>query len=354
MNNTIAGFKIENGDVYVFNSTTSEWEQMPTTLIPEMEQLLRWLEEFDYPKATIREDVSFEKEHDIGTGLVRSSKDQDGDLVYTYKQNSKPCIEIDEDAAFGIAWDEEACKLQKSLPINNWGETKKNKQAENEGRQIKAGKPIDRQPASIKLKKISKKYRPDKFIRQSQGNTTGKSDYDAPDNGPEAHATNQKEAIIRNLQELNVYVGAVQPKKKRRSIKDISDACPHELQSVATQITGGAPAAANAPEKTRRIKKRMTKNSSAPLAMLRNGIRHMLLKNEGTALEKEADAGTEDQVPGTISFISKKHRFRSIDPAILINGIRYNMRYKVPGSFELNFCIEMLSSDSEDRPAVWA
>lgn len=99
----IRGLKIENDVVFCQKKAEGDWERANTGLIPELERLLRKFEIIDYPNSTKREDIMFEKEFDIGVGRVKSYMDEDGDLVYSFKQeNILVDVKLDEDAEFGL------------------------------------------------------------------------------------------------------------------------------------------------------------------------------------------------------------------------------------------------------------
>jgi len=99
----IKGLKQENNVVFSLNESTGEWEKINSALIPQLEALLEKLENMKYPLQNRRENVSFEREFDIGIGSVKSYTDEDGDLVYSFqKESNSSNVFIDEDLEFGI------------------------------------------------------------------------------------------------------------------------------------------------------------------------------------------------------------------------------------------------------------
>lgn len=102
MPEAIAGLRMEGGAVLRLNDQTQDWESAPTSMVPQIEELLRRLEASEYPETTVRENAILKRERDIGIGSVESFKDEDGDLTVTYLSVPKPDAEINEDAAFGL------------------------------------------------------------------------------------------------------------------------------------------------------------------------------------------------------------------------------------------------------------
>lgn len=102
----IKGLKQENNVVFSLNESTGEWEKINSAFIPQLEALLEKLENMKYPSQNRRENVSFEREFDIGIGIgsVKSYTDEDGDLVYSFqKEGNTSSVFIDEDLEFGIS-----------------------------------------------------------------------------------------------------------------------------------------------------------------------------------------------------------------------------------------------------------
>lgn len=97
----IRAMKLEQQGVFVMNDKSEEWTKATPEYINSIEDLLRRVENLPFSNRDIKENVVFEKEFNIGLGSVKSFKDEDGDLVYTFhKDASKSAIEIDEDFEF--------------------------------------------------------------------------------------------------------------------------------------------------------------------------------------------------------------------------------------------------------------
>lgn len=111
----IRGLKLEQQGVFIVNDKNEEWIKATTEQIKPIENLLRTIENLPFSNKDIKENVVFEKEFNIGLGSVKSFKDEDGDLVYTFhKDISKRAINIDEDLEF-----ESGSKNEKNI-LNCW------------------------------------------------------------------------------------------------------------------------------------------------------------------------------------------------------------------------------------------
>lgn len=101
----IKGLKVENGAVFSLDEPTGKWERASFELIPKLEELLKKLESFSYPASSLRENIVFEKEFDVGLGSVKSCVDEDGDLVYTFHRDSHVSddVQINEDLDFELS-----------------------------------------------------------------------------------------------------------------------------------------------------------------------------------------------------------------------------------------------------------
>lgn len=100
----IKGLKIDNNSVFALNEK-EEWEAGTASIVPDLKRILSSLEQIQYPKKIIRENVIFGREYSTGMGIVKSFKDEDGDLVYEFQKGvniSATNTEVNEDLEFGI------------------------------------------------------------------------------------------------------------------------------------------------------------------------------------------------------------------------------------------------------------
>lgn len=120
----IRGFKIEKESTFIKNDGTEAWEKATPSTIPQLEELLRKFDRIAYSKEDIKEDIIFENEVKIGQGSIRSFKDEDGDLVYTFKKDDRNVQSIiDEDFDFAPQFapkQKENPKSEESLQTNCW------------------------------------------------------------------------------------------------------------------------------------------------------------------------------------------------------------------------------------------
>lgn len=116
----IKGLKLEENKVFVVNDETKEWKKADGSAIKELEKILYGIENTVFAKKDIKENVIFENEFKIGIGSVKSHKDEDGDLVYTFQKESNNQVEINEDFEF---WSQPGKSNNKEEKINLWADT---------------------------------------------------------------------------------------------------------------------------------------------------------------------------------------------------------------------------------------
>ncbi|KAL6122688.1 hypothetical protein NUSPORA_00217 [Nucleospora cyclopteri] len=119
MQSKITGLKIEDDVLYHSQEQGHKdvWEETPIDMIEEIEKLAKELERITYPSKTRRENVVFENEIDLGSGTVKFFKDKDGDVTYTYQNEDKSDLVLNEDDAFGINF---TSNKSKEVETNCW------------------------------------------------------------------------------------------------------------------------------------------------------------------------------------------------------------------------------------------
>lgn len=108
--------KVENDTVLVSASHNGKWAVADKTHISSLQTVLRRLESRSFVDRSIREDVEFKREFSVGTGSVKSFKDEDGDFICTYETKAKETPgHIDEDLEF-----EQVDSTRTVEPVNLW------------------------------------------------------------------------------------------------------------------------------------------------------------------------------------------------------------------------------------------
>lgn len=294
MLDAIAGLKIEGNTVLSLNQQTQDWECAPTALIPQLEELFRRLESFDYPETTVRENIIFEKEHDIGTASVKSFKDEDGDLTVTYQCLSKPDIEINEDAAFGI--EPQGARRDSQECVSHW---------------------------ELNPERVSPTRMPD-------GNPS-----DSPLMRPIKDA-----AITEALEDLRVFEAEAKRKK-------------HLYEGISNESTP-----AKASKRTARksvsfqdaakfgccFQKRPIRNNRTSLDVFIEQMKRIFLEAGYSRGGPQKKGENRDRV----SFISKKYHLKnpSGDSSLFINMLKSNRKNEIRDTLEENFYLERVDGES--------
>lgn len=125
----IKGLKLENDAVFVLEEKSKGWERAENSHVRHIEMLLKKMDFVKFAKKNIRENIIFENEVKVGFGSVKSHKDQDGDLIYTFQRDlPDTTVQLDEDSEF---WNATRKKNEQNEKKNFWAvETSKNHVAE--------------------------------------------------------------------------------------------------------------------------------------------------------------------------------------------------------------------------------
>jgi hypothetical protein len=100
----LKGLKLEDDSVFIKNELSSNWEKANSSTISHLEDVLKKLDTIIYSREDIKEDITFENEVKIGQGSIKGFKDEDGDLVYTFKKDKiKTSSVINEDFGFELS-----------------------------------------------------------------------------------------------------------------------------------------------------------------------------------------------------------------------------------------------------------
>lgn len=95
------GLKIEKNEVYkTTKDSPKEWKPAKSEFLGDIEEFVRKLERFNFPSVTSKENVIFENEKDIGTGIIKDFIDRDGDKTYQFQPIEEKEVEINEDMEF--------------------------------------------------------------------------------------------------------------------------------------------------------------------------------------------------------------------------------------------------------------
>lgn len=97
----IKRLKMENSAVLFSDSHDGKLTLADQSQIPDIQTLLRRVETHSYINKSKKENLEFNKDLKVGTGSMKSFKDEDGDFICRYesKDNTTP-IQIDEDFEF--------------------------------------------------------------------------------------------------------------------------------------------------------------------------------------------------------------------------------------------------------------
>ncbi|KAM0681222.1 hypothetical protein GINT2_000419 [Glugoides intestinalis] len=114
----IKGLKLENDAVFVIEEKSKEWERGENVHVKYIEMLLKKMDFVKFAKKNIRENIIFENEVKVGFGSVKSHKDQDGDLIYTFQRDlPEKTVQLDEDSEF---WNAARKKPENNEKRNFW------------------------------------------------------------------------------------------------------------------------------------------------------------------------------------------------------------------------------------------
>lgn len=124
----IKGLKIENNIVFGKNEISESWEKLSSSAIQELEDLLKKADGISYSKEDFKENFVFENEVGIGQGSIKSSRDENGDFVFTIDGGNKEknLLKINEDFDFGIEDTGMAQALKEERKLVNFWNTKNN------------------------------------------------------------------------------------------------------------------------------------------------------------------------------------------------------------------------------------
>jgi len=112
--------KMENNTVLVSDCHDGKWTTADKTHISSLQRVLGRLESHSFASRSIKEDMVFNKEFKVGTGSVKSFKDEDGDFICTYEDKAgETAVQIDEDLEFEKP--EHVPKPRAVEPVNLWG-----------------------------------------------------------------------------------------------------------------------------------------------------------------------------------------------------------------------------------------
>ncbi|KAI4291345.1 hypothetical protein PAPHI01_0619 [Pancytospora philotis] len=296
----IAELKIEDGVVLATNGESGDWAVAQTSMIPELEELLRRLQTAVYPAKTRRENVSFDRACDIASGSIKAFKDEDGDFTVTYEQTAQPSIVVDEDAAFGLG---AAAEIpEQEFAVNHWGTAKSKELAD-----ASKAKAVPKAAQKTAVK-------PDAFedaLSDLHIRRPGADGGREPPVGQFAVAL-EKEAPLRTPES-----------KKRAAVKRTAD-----------HMVAPAPC----------YKKRPARDSKPSNLRFISGVRTLLLNSNCKKRRKNAaNRGANEPV----SFISRRLACasRNIDPRLFINSIRFNRKRNNRSVFESNFHLEQPGGD---------
>lgn len=122
----LKGLKIENNMVLKKNDTSENWERISSSSIPLLEDLLKKLDTITYSNEDKNENIVFENEVNIGQRSIKSTRDENGDIVYTIgkESSSNVPLKINEDLEFEMndAAAQTTFKNERKL-VNFWGKT---------------------------------------------------------------------------------------------------------------------------------------------------------------------------------------------------------------------------------------
>ncbi|OQS54820.1 hypothetical protein EHP00_175 [Ecytonucleospora hepatopenaei] len=128
--NNIIGLKIDKGEVLVVMSDDpNNFKIASTNLISKVEEILCKLSNREtWPQKSKKENIIFEIEKNIGSGVFRDYYDKDGDKTFHFEAKVTEKPEIDEDKAFGLSESNKVdnSPIIKESPveeeaINHWG-----------------------------------------------------------------------------------------------------------------------------------------------------------------------------------------------------------------------------------------
>lgn len=318
----LLGLKLEEGMPFVLDEKTKDWIPAPTSAIPEMDALLRRMEQFSYPSRTVRENIILEKEFDIGTGRVKSFQDEDGDLTVVFRHLPRHSEHIDEDAAFGLG------VSSAILPSTNTA---------SEGWPVQQG--------------------------------LGASPVQTPSMGSALEACEswfQEASTSAALEDLELIERAGMSPKKVRAGETENEPHPETRPpSADSSFLPPAPPKVRAAKKThslpsteravRLFKKRPASSIERLADAKKSGMRTLLLRAEPYSGSR--DSGAREPGP-RISFIAKNTQLAGSkeDSVLLTSMIRFNKMNNVRGVFEENFYLVPLDGEGvppkESRPSA--
>lgn len=307
----ILDLKIQDNVVFAMNEQSKEWEAMPIAMISEMEDLLAHLESFNYPTATKRENMIFEEQYDIATGFIKAFKDEDGDLTVTYRQTPKPRIEVDEDAAFGMSLDDHPANMPVKHPVNHW-------ETQSQGADETGAYKALLHPSNTEVNEI--------------GSLNG-----------------AKNASVANAVE-DLYI-TTDPKVKRYRKAPL----PVHKMIIPDESLATVPRPAN--KKRAAIKTAICLDSTLPKYYKKRPLVNAAVNRRYAAiraifLAMKNSSAHKQVIPTPVSYIKRKLAIAKeyIDPDLLINSIRYNIRNKIKNAPESNFYLEPLDMNARGGP----
>lgn len=124
----IIGLKLEKGEVLAdMSDEPGVFKPAPTSMISKVEQILMTLSsKSTWPNKSKKENIIFESEKNIGSGLFKDFYDKDGDKTFHFEAIEKKKVHLNEDQEFGFeAYHQEPEVVRedsiKDVELNSWG-----------------------------------------------------------------------------------------------------------------------------------------------------------------------------------------------------------------------------------------